>query len=255
MIGTTVMSRPPLLRVFIKICAGTVLAFATVLVLLNVALAEDRERQHNRDTKNFRIAVFGDSLGDGMYNGLSQITSRLKHVKVKRYSRANTGISRRDRYDWNKAARKLSRRPMDAALLVFGANDMQTIRDGRRRYHFRQKGWEKRYRKRVARIVRNFRKRGVPTYVVGLPIARHSKTRKGYAYLNSIFRSVAEAQGATFIDTWNRFADAKGAFTPYGTLKGRRTKTRAKDGIHFTIKGYQMYARHAYKVVQRKHGL
>lgn len=205
----------------------------------------------SKSTRARQIAIFGDSLGDGMYVGLTRLTSTNSNVSVRKFSRMNTGLTRRDRYDWNAAATRLSRQKMHAAVLVFGANDTHPIREGGRTHAFRSKAWEKLYMKRAARIVRTFRKRRIRTYLVGLPITRADRFQDDYAYLNRIFRRVAKRNGARYIDNWSKFADGRGRFTPFYTVDGRKQRIRAQDGVHFTMDGYRYYAKNTHARLKR----
>ncbi len=192
--------------------------------------------------RDYHIAVLGDSLGEGVYAGLAQLVRSEANVAVTKYARVNTGIARSDRYDWPEAAGKLADRAMDAALLVFGANDLQTIRENGKAYHYKQDAWEERYRTRVAKIVKAFSDKGIKVYWLSLPITRKNRFQEDYAYLNQIFREVAEANGATFIDAWGAFAGADGDYSETYTLDGSSKIIRASDGVHFTPLGYQVYA-------------
>ncbi len=192
--------------------------------------------------RDYRIAVLGDSLGEGVYAGLAQLVRSEPNIAVKKFARVNTGIARNDRYDWPEAAEELAETPMDAALLVFGANDLQTIRESGKAYYYRQAEWEERYRHRVAHIVKAFADRGVKVYWLSLPITRKNRFQQDYAYLNAIFRDEAEANGAIFIDAWAAFADEKGEYQATYTLNGKTAVIRASDGVHFTPLGYQAYA-------------
>lgn len=205
-------------------------------------------RSHSRA---LQVGVFGDSLGDGMYVGLTQLTSANGRVKVNKFSRMNTGLTRRDRYDWNRAAQKLARQKLHAAVLVFGANDTNPIREKGRTYEFRTPGWEKLYIQRATRIVRTFRQRRIRTYVVGLPITRADRFQSDYAYLNKIFRRVAAKNGARYIDNWKTFADRRGRFTPFYNVDGRQQRIRAQDGVHFTMQGYRYYAQNTHRRLKR----
>ncbi|MBO0902426.1 DUF459 domain-containing protein [Jiella sp. MQZ13P-4] len=200
------------------------------------------EPQEAPKPRDFRIAVLGDSLGEGVYSGLAQLVRGEPNIAVKKYARVNTGIARSDRYDWPEAVDELAENPMDAALLVFGANDLQTIRESGKAYYYKQAAWEEKYRKRVAHIVKAFTDRGIKVYWLSLPITRKNRFQKDYAYLNEIFKEEAEANGATFIDAWNAFADENGDYSATFTVDGKSTIIRASDGVHFTPAGYQVYA-------------
>ncbi len=203
-----------------------------------------------RAARNYTIAVLGDSLGDGVYVGLRQLTRDMDRVTVKKYSRVNTGIARADRYNWNRAAERIARQNIQIAVMVFGANDLQSMRVKGRAHHYRQPGWVKLYTQRVDGIMRSFSKRGIPVYWVSLPITRKDRYQKDYAFLNTIFRSVVRKHGGTFIDTWSALADKGGHYSPYGVVGGRKQQIRATDGVHFTPLGYQLYAGYALKKIR-----
>lgn len=192
--------------------------------------------------RDYKIAVLGDSLGEGVYAGLAQLVRSEPNVDVTKYAKVNTGIARSDRYDWPEAADKLAEKPVDVALLVFGANDLQTIRESGKAYYYKQEAWEERYRQRVAHIVKAFADRGVKVYWLSLPITRKNRFQNDYAYLNGIFKEEVEANGATFIDAWKAFADENGEYTTTFSVDGKSTVIRASDGVHFTPLGYQVYA-------------
>ena len=188
------------------------------------------------------IAVLGDSLADGLYAGLVQLSRRDKSVslKVKKYSRVNTGLVRYDRYDWSKAAQKISKKDKSSIyILMFGANDLQTIRGGKKRHHYQSEGWLKAYKGRIDTALKSIKKPGRKVYWVGLPIVGKSNFAKGYKYLNEIFAERAKANGVTYIESWSWFASKNGKFQMSGPgADGKKRLMRAKDKVHFTPQGY-----------------
>ena len=119
----------------------------------------------------FRAVVMGDSMADGMYSGLYRVMKDEAKLEFVKKTKVNTGIVRSDRYDWNEAAREIAgEKKYDIAVLVFGANDLQSIREGGKAYHFRQPGWEERFARRIDDIIASLKAQNIATYWVGLPI-------------------------------------------------------------------------------------
>ena len=200
--------------------------------------------------KSYTVAVLGDSLADGLYAGLRTLTRDMPNVSVKKYSRVNTGIARADRYNWNSAAEQIASSNVQIAVMVFGANDLQSIRLNGKAYHYPQPGWVKLYKERVDGIVRSFKQRHIPVYWVGLPITRKDRFQKDYAFLNTIFRAIVRQNGGTFVDTWQALADDSGAYSAYHVVDGKKSQIRASDGVHFTPVGYQIYADYALRKIK-----
>ncbi|WP_316863169.1 GDSL-type esterase/lipase family protein [uncultured Cohaesibacter sp.] len=186
------------------------------------------------------IAILGDSLADGLYIGMVQLSRINKNLSVKKYSRVNTGITRYDRYDWTSAAEEISKEDKsDVYLLMFGANDLQSIREESKRYHFPSEEWGKRYVARIDDITKALKKTERKIYWVGLPIVGKKAYAEGYKHLNSLFATRAAANGVTFIDSWDWFASEEGDFQASGEgADGKKKLLRAKDMVHFTGAGY-----------------
>lgn len=207
------------------------------------AQVEPYIRLHGADGR-FRVIVMGDSLADGMYSGLYRVMKDDARVTVDKRTKVNTGIVRSDRYNWNEAAHEIAgEKAYDVAVVVFGANELQSIREDGRAYHFRQPGWVERFGQRVDAIIAALKDQEIATYWVGLPITRKDRYQDDYAYVNSLFREAAARNGIRYVETWNAFADANGQFTEFGpSLSGKEIQLRADDGVHFTTEGYDKYA-------------
>lgn len=209
-------------------------------------------RIHEADG-SFRAVVMGDSMADGMYSGLYRVMKDEAKLEFVKKTKVNTGIVRSDRYDWNEAARTIAgEKKYDIAVLVFGANDLQSIREGGKAYHFRQPGWEERFSRRIDDIIASLKGENIATYWVGLPITRKDRYQDDYAYVNGFFRAAAARNGIRYVETWEAFADENGEFSAFGTnLSGEKVQLRADDGVHFTPQGYEKYASVVAAVLRR----
>lgn len=194
--------------------------------------------------KTYRIVVLGDSLGDGLHQGLTRLNKGNEQVKITKKSKVNTGFVRVDRYDWNKAARKIAKTgEYDIGVVMIGLNDLQSFREKGRRHHFKTDGWMKRYRARIGQMMQDLKAEGMAVYWTSIPITSPKRYQKEYAFLNTLFKEVAEENSVRFVDTWTPLADAKGNYTPFHRdASGKRKNIRMRDGVHFTPTGYLIFA-------------
>ncbi|MCG8558382.1 MAG: DUF459 domain-containing protein, partial [Hyphomicrobiales bacterium] len=89
-------------------------------------------------------------------------------------------------------------------------------------------------------------------YWVGLPIMRSKTHNQNMQVMNEIFREKAFLNGVKFIDTFNGFADQFGRYSAYGPdLSGQIRKLRARDGVHFTMRGYRKLAHFVEREIRR----
>ena len=191
-------------------------------------------------TDTTSIVVIGDSLGEGLYTGLRILLQNKDGTTVTKWARVNTGIVRSDRYNWMDAADTIaSQRKADIVVAMFGANDLQSIREGGHAYHYPSDSWKERYIGRIDHIMTTLKNAGMQVEWVGLPITRPNRYQKDYAFLNTIFKERAAANGVTYFDTWSVTADENGQYEAYGPDINNNTELiRDSDGIHFTGAGY-----------------
>lgn len=192
--------------------------------------------------KPLRIVVLGDSLADGLHYGLTQLNKQREDIKTIKKARVNTGLVRRDRYDWNKGTAKIIRKGRyDVAVVLLGLNDLQSIREKGKAHHFQTDGWVERYRARLEQMMGDLKEAGLAVYWVSIPIT--TKYPKEYAYLNTFFAEAARKVGIDYVDTWSALADKNGKYTAFFTMPdGKRKEIRRRDGVHFTPKGYEAFA-------------
>ena len=188
------------------------------------------------------IGVFGDSLADGLWIGLTRAFRNDPRVAdVERLSEVSTGMA-----NWvyrdiaEKTAGQLAAGRYDVAVVMFGSNDMQGIRDDAGGVHrFRSSSWEAIYAARVDEIIAQLQAHGAIVYWIGLPVMRSSGYDTNVQYLNAIFRERAAAAGAVYVDTRAVVAGPDGGYAAYlPDRAGIDRLVRNDDGIHFTLRGY-----------------
>ena len=192
----------------------------------------------------YNIVVLGDSLANGLHQGLTQINKDNELLKTARKSKVNTGLVRVDRYDWNKGANKIAKSgKYQIAVVLLGLNDLQTIREKGKAHHFQTDGWVERYQDRVERMMSDLKKSGLAVYWTGIPVTDPKRYQTEYKYLNEFYRTAAKKTGVRFVDTWNALLGRDGNYSPFWKdADGKLQEIRAKDGVHFTPLGYQIFA-------------
>ena len=192
----------------------------------------------------YDIVILGDSLADGLHQGLTRLNKDDDTFRTVKKSKVNTGLVRSDRYDWNKAARKIARSgKYDIAIVQLGLNDLQAIREKGKKHHFPSDGWKIRYIGPATSMIEDLNTAGLTVYWTGIPIVSDKSYPKDYSFVNGILAEVAEQAGVKFVDTWTPLAGADGTFSPFHKdADGKVREIRNRDGVHFTPDGYLIFA-------------
>ena len=200
----------------------------------------------------YRVVVLGDSLGDGLWSGLYRAFEDDATLEFIQKSKASTGFTRTDTYDWNaQLAELLKNDTYQIAVVMFGA-EAQPIRSGKDWLKVGTPGWEEIYGKRVEAFIKKLRQANIAVYWVGLPVMRSPGQSADAEAMNNLFREKAFINGAKFVDTWNGFTDESGRYSPYGPdMTGQVKRLRANDGVHLTMRGYLKLAHFVEKELRR----
>jgi hypothetical protein len=218
----------------------TVQIVAAVILMASCAVAEPVTRN---------IGVFGDSLGDGVYGGLYEVVKSHPQDVVFRYSKVGAGLARPDYQQWfGEFTTELDRDHITHAVVMFGSNDQEGIRDEQRKGHvFPSDSWKTVYSGRVEGVLAEFAKRKIPVVWLGLPVMRKDEMNAGATVLDEIFQSEALSHGATFLPLMETFKGSDGGFASHlPDSAGHLRQVRADDGVHFTPYGYEIIANAVY---------
>ncbi len=188
----------------------------------------------------------------GCGRGLYRAFKPDANVDVIKHSRVSAGFVRNDYFDWNRRIKGiLKNQPVQIAVVMVGANDMQAIRHERKWHKISTDEWRELYGRRVDTFIKSLKSARVAVYWVGLPIMRTPKYNGNMQVMNEVFREKAYVNGVKFIDTWNGFADQFGRYSAYGPdLSGQIRRLRASDGVHFTMRGYRKLAHFVERVIR-----
>ncbi len=195
---------------------------------------------------DFVVAVFGDEFAASVARGLNDTENPQAPREALDRSDDDTGLTSTDAAAWDKAidsARAQAGR-MDAAVVLLGSNDGGPLTDAQgQKQAAGSPGWRQLYGDRVAHLVDQFRDRHVPLIWVGLPIVRDAAQAQLYAAINEVVQERATREGASFIDSWQPFADENGDFGTTGPdVDGRPATLRWNNGWNFTRAGAKKLA-------------
>jgi len=187
----------------------------------------------------YRIVVLGDSMGEGLWGGLYRAFEDDPTLEFIQRANGSTGLARPDRYDWDAELGKILKdENYQIAVVMFGGDDMQPIREGKNVFKVGTEEWRQAYGKRVEKFIRKLREANVAVYWTGLPVMRSPGQTSDAEQLNDVFREKAFVNGAKYIDTWDGFVDESGRYSAYGPdMSGQVKRLRGDDGVHLTMRG------------------
>jgi hypothetical protein len=205
----------------------------------------------------YRIVVLGDSLGDGLWEGLYRAFDDDATLEFIQRSQKSTGFVNTSRYDWNGEIDQILKDDnFQVAVVMFGANDGQPIKKDGKALKVGTEEWREAYGERVEKFIKKLRAANIATYWVGLPVMRAPNQTSDAEKLNDVFREKAFINGAKYIDTWDGFVDEQGRYSAYGPdMSGQVKRLRSDDGVHFTMRGSLKLAHFVEKELRKDLGL
>ena len=185
-----------------------------------------------------RIVVIGDAMAIGLAKGLETLFAASPDIVVSNRATGSSGIVRYDFFDWAVALPTILAEENPAAFVIMiGSNDRQDIL-GTEAAEFRTQKWLGVYEARVQHLLDTVAARNIPIFWVGMPIMRRAAYGQDISFLNDLFQQQSNRVGATFIESWNRFADVEGRYNSSGPdVNGRVRRMRNDNGIHLTTQG------------------
>jgi hypothetical protein len=152
-----------------------------------------------------------------------------------------------------KAEEAPGRETFHIGVVMIGYSDRNFIRTSPRdRALWGTDAWRTEYGRRVDRLIKTLKKRGIAVYWVGQPVMRRSDFNEAATTMNDIARDKAFLNGAKFIDIQAHFADEGGNFTPLGPdITGKQRVLREPDGMLLNYFGNRKLAHFVEQEIKR----
>jgi hypothetical protein len=198
----------------------------------------------------YRVLVIGDSLGDGLWTGLYRAFEEDANLEFVKRTRPSGGLLSSS---WDDdLADALKDGTYQIAVVMYGANDDQSMKVGKDWVKVGSDAWRQAYGERVETVIKKLRAANLAIYWVGLPVMRSPTQSEDAQAMNEVYREKAFINGAKYIDVWNGFMDEGGRFSAYGPdMTGQNKRLRADDGVLFTMRGNVKLAGYVEKELRR----
>ena len=203
------------------------------------------------ENDTYKLQAYGDEFAEGLLTGLVEALASEPRIQPQRKHRAIGALIRPEWEDEIKAEEQ-ARDVFHIGVVMLGLNDRERIRLGGKSFQVTTEEWQAEYGRRIDRLLKVLKKRGLALYLVGQPIMRNPNVNRDAEVINVVLRERALQNGIRFIDIVAAFADDGGGFSQFGPdLSGNRQKMREGDGVTFTQAGNRKLAHFVETEVRR----
>lgn len=227
------------------------------LPLIVAALAAfSAQAQETPKHEPVRIAFVGDSMADGLWQGVTRVIARnacLKSfVETERFGKNGTGLTRLDRFNWPRELRAIGARNNPHLIVVsVGLNDRNPIYDpDGRNAQIYSKEWPEVYREKIGKMLKSATAMKANVLWIGIPALRETAPDKEAREKNALYAAEIAAlndPSVRYVEPWRLKAGSEDIFSTYGPDEtGTLIALRTSDGVHFTPAGYDRVGNYLY---------
>ena len=183
------------------------------------------------------LLVVGDSLAVGVGMGLRE-ELQGKEIDLRERGKTSTGLNSPKFYNWEQQLRTFLRQDSpDVVVGIMSANDAHNGSGS--------ESWRQSYKIKAHNFMKIATDAGVPVFIVGLPpMGKDDFSRRAYVANQALQDACQDVPGSFYVDAWSLFAGDQGQFLNSKNINGQVLSLRANDGVHFTMTGYRLLARH-----------
>ena len=187
----------------------------------------------------YRILVIGDALAGGLGAGLSRMAEPEPRFEIVNRFQEVSGIARPEVYDWVESLPKIMEgKEFKAVVVLMGANDRQSIRDGDFRLVFNTPEWTSAYKAKIDKLLDVLAAAGVKVFWVSIPPMGDAKYEADMQILAALQKQEVQGKGAVYVDLHGAFLGPDGNYTDKGPDDtGEVRKLRSRDGVTFFKQG------------------
>jgi uncharacterized protein len=187
----------------------------------------------------YRILVIGDALAGGLGAGLSRMAESESRFEIVNRFQETSGVARPEVYDWAESLPKIMEgKDFKAVVVLLGANDRQTIREGDFRLVFNTPEWTAAYEAKIDQLLDVLNGAGVKVFWVSIPPMGDAKYDADMQILAALQKQEVQSKGQIYVDLRDAFLGADGNYTDKGPDDtGEVRKLRSRDGVTFFKQG------------------
>jgi hypothetical protein len=200
----------------------------------------------------YKLQTYGDPFAEGLLAGLNEAFAGDNRLQLARRHRTLNGLARAD-LDEELRTEEANKETFHIGVIMLGFWDRIHMRTSPRdRVMLGSSEWREEYGRRVDRLMKALKRKGLALYWVGLPVMRRWDVNEAAQLMNDIVRDRAYLNGVKFIDIQAHFADDAGNFAPWGPdITGRQRQLRENDGTLFTWHGNRKLAHYVEQEIKR----
>lgn len=223
--------------------------------IADAGVARDRYTRSVGAAKKRVLVVGASSIQFAVGTTLERRIPQYEGVKVMRFGKLATGLSRPDYFDWPKKIDALAKKfKPDLVIANFGGNGAQNIPlEGYAEAKYPSAEWDAAYAQRVTGLLELCQGHGADVVFVGMPNMRKPAFASKMAYLNKVQQKAAEEAGALWISTWEMSSMPDGTYRKSIEVGQRRGLMRTSDGIHYRGLGAQFVVDNVLQQIERRY--
>lgn len=230
--------------------------YLPVIFAAGLSFAVFAQAQNAPKPEHIRIAFVGDSMADGLWQGVTRHIARnacLKAiVETERFGKNGTGLTRLDRFNWPREVVAISNRYKPQLYVIsMGLNDRNPIYDpGGRNAQIYSKEWPEVYREKIGKMLKAASDMKASVIWLGIPALRDPKANQEAKEKNAHYAAVIAEKNdpaIRYVEPWRIKPAPEESFSTYGPdEKGMLIALRTSDGSHFTPAGYDLVGAYLY---------
>lgn len=228
----------------------------TAIVAATLPLAATAYAQNAPKSEPVRIAFVGDSMADGLWQGVTRTIAKNSCLKAMiethRFGQNGTGLTRLDKFNWPREVLNIGKRQkVDIYVVSVGLNDRNPIVDpAGKGAQYLSAEWPDAYRDKISTLLNNATSMKASVVWLGIPSLRDSASDKEAKEKNALYAETIKGlndPSVRYVEPWRIKPEGEDPFATYGPGEdGKLIALRTADGSHFTPAGYDLLGAYLY---------
>ena len=190
----------------------------------------------------YKVLLVGDSFMEDIELAIMRnYYNKDPNIQFISVAKHSTGLCVSTNWNWPKKLEEfMQKHKPDVVLFFLGANDLQNIFDGERRYSFTSAEWKKKYVEIAESMIDIARKGNAVPIWIGLPIMSEVYA-KWVPLISELQHKACTNRNIEYVDTVPTLADENGQYQVFmKTPSGEMVRIRKADKYHVEYAGSLM---------------